>query len=545
MLPITLYDPSLHVNPLAGGYLTYGQLPATPLYVQPFPPSSLLAVTDVFEVAPLATTTGANGTTLNTSGTNFVISPGYEPVAYFSPLGTIKIPTGRSLTLTPNQGYAGFTNYDIKLLDDFDIDSASLVPVNQAFPILDPIAGFSIEFDLAITQEQSNLNRAGFSFTVISNELSKGAEFGFKEAGTNSDYIFIQNANLNAATEGEKSSAPLEISNPNRYRVTFEGSSYNLFVNDNLLLNGALRDYSFNPQNSTPPFPSSINPYETQNFIFFGDNTDQGYSEFTLGKIVISPLDLPPQEAFPDFNNDGNADIVWRHRLTGANALWLMQGTTPDSEVALLPNQATDWQLRALGDFDNNGTADLVWQHATTGQVELWRMEGNGVLEEIPIESDLSPAWKVAAVADFDRDGQIDLLWRNVRTGQNQIWLMDCTTLRRSIPLLATSPNWDIAAVGDFTQDNRPEILWRHRVSGRNVVWHLDDNFAVTETSTLPSVGASWDLVGAADFTQDGNLDLLWRQRSAGNTVIWEMDGLNRLNSVVLPTVNPHWVAMV
>ena len=29
-----------------------------------------------------------------------------------------------------------------------------------------------------------------------------------------------------------------------------------------------------------------------------------------------------------DFDGDANADIVWRHLVTGNNSLWLMSGTT-------------------------------------------------------------------------------------------------------------------------------------------------------------------------------------------------------------------------
>lgn len=232
MLPITLYDPATNPDPLAAGFLAYGQLPTFPIFVQAFPPSSIPDIIDVFEVAPLPTILSSAGVNLNTNGTLVQASPGYNPPLYYLSNGATKIPTGRSLTLLPNQGYAGFTNHTIDLdlanidISNVNLDSASLEPVNPSFLTLDPAQGFIVEFDLAIAYEQSNSNRAGFSFTLISNDLSKGAEFGFKEAGPNSDYIFIQNANLNAASEGEKSTAALEISATNRYSVTFQGNSY-------------------------------------------------------------------------------------------------------------------------------------------------------------------------------------------------------------------------------------------------------------------------------------------------------------------------------
>lgn len=74
MLPLVIYDPAVNPDPFANGFLTYGQLPLFPLFVQDFPPSQISDISDVFEVAPLAQTTGSAGVSLNTSGTAFTIS---------------------------------------------------------------------------------------------------------------------------------------------------------------------------------------------------------------------------------------------------------------------------------------------------------------------------------------------------------------------------------------------------------------------------------------------------------------------------------------
>ena len=36
-----------------------------------------------------------------------------------------------------------------------------------------------------------------------------------------------------------------------------------------------------------------------------------------------------------DFNGDGNADILWRHRTSGATYLWLMNGLSVAAQGAL------------------------------------------------------------------------------------------------------------------------------------------------------------------------------------------------------------------
>ncbi|WP_017297105.1 FG-GAP repeat domain-containing protein [Nodosilinea nodulosa] len=543
MLPVTLYDPATNPAPLAAGFLTYGQLPTFPIFVQAFPPASISDITDIFEVAPLATTTSSTGVNLNTNGTLVQISPGYDPITYSLSSGVIKIPTGRSLTLTSDQGYAGFSNYNIDLdLENIDIsntnlDSASLVPVNPSFPTLDPSVGFSVEFDLAIAYEQSNPNRAGFSFTLISSDLSKGAEFGFKEAGLDSDYIFIQNANLNAASEGEKSTAALEISATNHYSITFQGDSYALSVNNTPLLTGLLRDYSFDPTNSDPPFPGSINPYETQNFLFFGDNTDQGYANFTLGKVAINPLPSP-FGSFPDFNGDGNTDIAWRNRAGGKVGLWLMNATTFGSPDFIGPEVDPEWDIKAIGDLNGDGSADLVWQNKITNRATVWLMDGMNLVSGELLE-DVGPDWQVVETGDFNNDGKDDLVWRNASSGDNAVWFMDGTS-RISGELLApvVDLNWEIGAVGDFTNDGNMDIFWRHRTAGTNVFWKMDGTNLIEGVETT-AAAVGWHAQGAADFNQDGKSDILWQNESSGENAVWLMDGSTLSSGVLLPAVDP------
>ncbi|MBW4484209.1 MAG: VCBS repeat-containing protein [Tildeniella torsiva UHER 1998/13D] len=476
-------------------------------------------------------------------------------MAYYLSDGVTKIPTGRFLTPTANQGYAGFTNYSIDLdfenvdIFNFNLDSASLVSVSQSFPTLNPDQGFSIEFDLAIAYEQSNPNRAGFSFTLISNELDKGAEFGFKEAGVNSDYIFIQNANLNTASEGEKSTVALEISDKNQYRVTFKGDRYSLAVNDVTLLTGLLRDYSFDPTSSNPPFPASINPYETENFLFFGDNTDQGYADFTLGRVAIITPPLVPSS--PDFDGNEVADIVWRNQAGGKVGLWLMIGTNVSSNVVssvdfISPEVEAAWDIKAVGDLNSDGNPDLVWQHKFSNQAAVWLMDGINLLSGEVLD-DVGPDWKVVEAGDFNNDGKDDLLWRHAISGENAVWLMNGTE-RISGELITpvADLNWEVGAVGDFSNDGDVDIFWRHRTAGTNVFWRMDST-SLIEGIAATAAPAEWQAQGAADFNQDGELDILWQNRTTGENVVWLMDDFTFGRGGVLPTVDPAagWTSTV
>lgn len=236
VMPTTLYNGI--GSPTASGLLAYGQLPP--------------------QLGPIPLANGAFTPTLNT---NF---------------------------LNGTNGYAGYANYlynGIPPTGTFD-------PVSQAFPALNPSTGFTLSFNIAVTAETSNPNRAGFSVIAIDSDR-RGVELGFKEGGA-VDRIFAQSADLTNAAEAEQTNTNIDINASTNYTLTFLGDIYTLAANGNPILTGPLRAYNFNPTTSNPQLP--FNPYISPNFLFFGDNTDQGNALFTLGAISVN--------AFPVANSD-------------------------------------------------------------------------------------------------------------------------------------------------------------------------------------------------------------------------------------------------
>lgn len=174
---------------------------------------------------------------------------------------------------TPTTGYAGFPN------QLYANPPGALVPVNGAFPVLDRVTGYSIDFNLTITSEtRVALHRAGFSITVISSD-GQGIELGFTSVPVNR--IFAQDANFVEA-EG----AIFDHSVNTNYTLSVLGNSYTLTANGMDILTGNLRAYNFNPATSQPPLP--FNPYTSPNFLFLGDNTDQANVNFTLGQVAVT-----------------------------------------------------------------------------------------------------------------------------------------------------------------------------------------------------------------------------------------------------------------
>jgi hypothetical protein len=194
----------------------------------------------------------------------------------------------RLSTTNENSGYVGYSNYEPDLssinllslalnppsnLADLDID---INLVNPSFPVLDSSAGYSLEFNVALNSESSNPNRAGFNLILI-DQAQQGIELGFK-----GDRIFAQSTTFQ---EAESASFTTSTSTPTSFKLDVQDNGYQLFANNSLLLEGALRQYSFDPAMSDPPLP--LNPYTTPNFLFLGDNTDQGHATFTLGGVSL------------------------------------------------------------------------------------------------------------------------------------------------------------------------------------------------------------------------------------------------------------------
>ena len=79
-----------------------------------------------------------------------------------------------------------------------------------------------------------------------------------------------------------------------------------------------------------------------------------------------------------DFNLDGRTDVLWRHALSGQNAVWLLEGTRLRSGAFLNPSTLSDlgWRIVATGDYNSDGATDIVWRHGQSGQNALWLMNG-------------------------------------------------------------------------------------------------------------------------------------------------------------------------
>lgn len=175
---------------------------------------------------------------------------------------------GRSTVLT--------TTSDLAELAGWSIDPA------QA-PVLDRQAGFTLWFTLEVIEE-SHLpsddngdgldDRAGWSVTLLASDR-RGIELGFWE-----DRVWSQEGgtapNLFTQAEG----AAIDATRLSVYALTIRNDHYTLSRDGAVVLSGPLRDYT--------AFSGPIDPYETPNFVFLGDNSSRAGVQARLGAVILA-----------------------------------------------------------------------------------------------------------------------------------------------------------------------------------------------------------------------------------------------------------------
>jgi hypothetical protein len=255
---------------------------------------------------------------------------------------------------------------------------------------------------------------------------------------------------------------------------------------------------------------------------------------------IVSPA-VKRQRSRADFNGDGQYDLLWRDKVSGYLAAWMLNGTAVKVEVGISHSMPdVNWEVGGTGDFNADGKADIVWRNKQNGAVGVWFMDRTQVLGAVSFSlAQVETTWKIAGVGDFNEDGHADILWQH-DTGPLALWTMRRTTLRLVSPVglgldMPNSVKWRVASIADIDGDGHVDILWRHN-EGWLGAWLMrgTEVTGISALDPLAEFDPEWQLVGAADINVDGKQDILWQHSTDGSVVVWYMDGTTRTGTATI-----------
>jgi hypothetical protein len=217
-----------------------------------------------------------------------------------------------------------------------------------------------------------------------------------------------------------------------------------------------------------------------------------------------------------DFDGDGVADLLWRREASGENEWWQWADWYASPLCARLCAALTgnNWEAQAVGDFDGDGNSDVFWRDRASGANSI----AHRSVFQVGITGVANQRWQVVGAGDFDGDDRSDLLWRNLSTGANTIW-KSANSTSTQVTDAVTDLRWEVVGVGDFDGDGRADILWRHSASGRNVIWRAGRRTGQQELRRVGNL--AWQVAGVGDFDGDWVDDVVWRNTSSGANTVW------------------------
>ena len=210
--------------------------------------------------------------------------------------------------------------------------------------------------------------------------------------------------------------------------------------------------------------------------------------------------------AMVDSNRDGIGDIVWQHAADGTLGIWRMAGTVLEDAIAVSPDHVADtnWKVRGAADFNQDGDADLVWQHQVSGAIAVWFMKYEWYRPTLISGEALGPGavadvnWQIVGTGDFNRDGWPDLLWQHQGDGRIAIWKMRRTTVLEGdliSPGHISNLDWQIRALGDLDGDDMPDLIWQNRATGDLAAWFMNGTTLASGVSLGAVPDTNWHVV--------------------------------------------------
>ena len=213
-----------------------------------------------------------------------------------------------------------------------------------------------------------------------------------------------------------------------------------------------------------------------------------------------------------DFNNDGDADIVWRHKTTDAWKVWQMQDglRVAQTNWTDIFDPLHEWQAIGAGDTDKDGDDDIILSNSTTGEVMIWEMQNHAVAAAHAVGT--KAGYTLNRIGDFNKDGDVDLLFRQNGGDALITWELQANAFVTERALATTGSGYLPVCAGDFDKDGDDDIMLVNSAASKQEKWFVMENY--TRTQKVGGVNDGFVFLGCGDYDGDGDADSLWQRSS-------------------------------
>lgn len=185
-------------------------------------------------------------------------------------------------TTAANQRYED----GVTILDTWDVAADQAGYFGPGAPVLDRELGYTVYFSGQILREaHESRHRAGFTVLVVSDDL-RGLELAFWE-----NEIWAQEGGSEALFTHAEGAAFDTTAAVTEYELAVFGDEYALSAGGEVILSGALRDYT--------AFDGFPDVYEEPNLVFLGDNTRRAQAESAIRYVALESVSPAPSTPSP------------------------------------------------------------------------------------------------------------------------------------------------------------------------------------------------------------------------------------------------------
>lgn len=189
---------------------------------------------------------------------------------------------------------------------------------------------------------------------------------------------------------------------------------------------------------------------------------------------------------------------------------------------------------------------NVIWINTNSGATDLMPVEyadteGNvTIMDNVNVVETYNPSFTPVGECDFTGDGKTDILLHNAYSampgsikGMNTttdedenliLWEMDGVVKANEIPIGTISPEFIIAGAGDFDGDGDCDIASFNTITAGTTIWEMD-GLEYVNSHVVPG-GGNLNLVPQAvgDMNNDNIPDIILRNDNSGQARIWVMN---------------------